>query len=200
MKSLDKDDKQFVWHPYTQMKDWVQWDNNKIIVKGEGFYLIDSMVTEYLDGIASMWCNVWGHGQNAVTDAMVEQIRTLQHSTLFGLANEPSVTLAEKLLKISKGMDRVFYTDNGSTAIEVALKMALQYYANIGKPEKNRFVSIQNGYHGDTVAAMSVGYIQKYFGAYKSLLTPVFRAPSPLCNYNNNRKRERIEKKNLQIL
>ena len=162
MKSLGKDDKQFVWHPYTQMKDWMQ-QNNKVIVKGEGFYLIDVDGNRYLDGIASMWCNVWGHGQNVVTDAMVDQIRTLQHSTLFGLANEPSVTLAEKLLKISKGMERVFYTDNGSTAVEVALKMALQYYANIGKPEKNRFISIQNGYHGDTAAAMSVGYIQKIF-------------------------------------
>ncbi len=200
MKSLDKDDKQFVWHPYIQMKDWMQWNDNKIIVKGEGFYIVDANGNKYLDGIASMWCNVWGHGQNAVTNSMVEQIRTLQHSTLFGLANEPSINLAEKLLKISKGMDRVFYTDNGSTAIEVALKMALQYYANIGKPEKNRFISIENGYHGDTVATMSVGYIKKYFGAYKPLLTPVFRAPSPLNNNKNsklngekNRKKEHID-------
>ncbi len=196
MKSLNKDDKQFVWHPYTQMKDWMQLDNNKIIVKGEGFYLIDVDGNKYLDGIASMWCNVWGHGQNVVTDAMIKQIKMVQHSTLFGLGNEPSVNLAEKLLKISKGMDRVFYTDNGSTAIEVALKMALQYYANIGKPEKNRFISIENGYHGDTVATMSVGYIKKYFGAYKPLLTPVFRAPSPLFKSNNNKiKREEDRKK-----
>jgi adenosylmethionine---8-amino-7-oxononanoate aminotransferase len=195
MKSLDKDDKQFVWHPYTQMKDWKQNNNNKVIVKGEGFYLVDLDGNKYLDGIASMWCNVWGHGQNEVTDAMVNQIRTLQHSTLFGLGNEPSVNLAEKLLKLSKGMDRVFYTDNGSTAIEVALKMSLQYYANIGKPEKNRFISIENGYHGDTVAAMSVGYIRKYFEAYKPLLTPVFRAPSPLCNTSSKIKREKNRKK-----
>lgn len=173
MKSPDKKDKQFVWHPYTQMKDWVQ-QNNKVISKGEGFHIIDSDGNRYLDGIASMWCNVWGHGQNEVTDAMIDQIKMLQHSTLFGLANEPSVNLAEKLLKLAKGMDRVFYTDNGSTAIEVALKMALQYYTNIGKPEKNHFISIENGYHGDTVAAMSVGYIKKYFGAYKPLLTQVF--------------------------
>jgi adenosylmethionine---8-amino-7-oxononanoate aminotransferase len=186
MKSLDKDDKQFVWHPYTQMKDWMHQNNNKIIVKGEGFYLIDADGNKYLDGIASMWCNVWGHGQNEVTDAMIKQIKTLQHSTLFGLGNEPSVNLAEKLLKISKGMDRVFYTDNGSTAIEVALKMALQYYANIGKPEKNHFISIENGYHGDTVATMSVGYIEKYFGAYKPLLTSVLRAPSPFYKKRKN--------------
>jgi adenosylmethionine---8-amino-7-oxononanoate aminotransferase len=193
MKSLGKMDKQLVWHPYTQMKDWMQQNNNKIIVKGDGFYLIDSDGNKYLDGIASMWCNVWGHGQNVVTDAMVEQIRTLQHSTLFGLGNGPSVDLAEKLLKLAKGMDRVFYSDNGSTAIEVALKMALQYYANIGKPEKNRFISIENGYHGDTAATMSVGYIKKYFGAYKPLLTRVFQAPSPLLKYN---KLDRKEDKN----
>ncbi len=190
MKLLDKDDKQFVWHPYTQMKDWMQQNNNKIIVKGEGFYLIDVDGNKYLDGIASMWCNVWGHGQNAVTDAMIEQIKTLQHSTLFGLANEPSVNLAEALLKIAKGMDRIFYSDNGSTAIEVALKMALQYYANVGKHEKNRFISIENGYHGDTAAAMSVGYIKKYFGAYKPLLTQVFQAPSPLFKNNKLNQKE----------
>jgi adenosylmethionine---8-amino-7-oxononanoate aminotransferase len=193
MKSIDKDDKQFVWHPYTQMKDWIHQNNNKIIVKGKGFYLIDSDGNKYLDGIASMWCNVWGHGQNEVTDAMIKQVKTLQHSTLFGLGNEPSVNLAENLLKISKGMDRVFYTDNGSTAIEVALKMALQYYANVGKSEKNRFISIENGYHGDTVATMSIGYINKYFGAYKPLLTPVFRAPSPLFK-NNKLKKEDYKK------
>ena len=187
MKSLDKKDKQFVWHPYTQMKDWVQ-QSNKIISKGEGFHIIDSDGNRYLDGIASMWCNVWGHGQNEVSDAMIDQIKTLQHSSLFGLANEPSVNLAEKLLKLAKGMDRVFYTDNGSTAIEVALKMALQYYANIGKPEKNQFISIENGYHGDTAGAMSVGYIKKYFGAYKPLLTPVFRIPSPLFNDISKKK------------
>jgi adenosylmethionine---8-amino-7-oxononanoate aminotransferase len=129
-------------------------------VKGEGFYLIDSDGNKYLDGISSMWCNVWGHRQNEVTEAMIKQIKTIQHSTLFGLANEPSVNLAEKLLKISKGMDRIFYTDNGSTAIEVGLKMVLQYYANMGKPEKNRFIAIENGYHGDTVGIMSVEYIK----------------------------------------
>jgi len=188
MKFLSKDDKQFVWHPYTQMKDWDQNNDNKVIVKGDGFYLIDSEGNKYLDGIASMWCNVWGHGQNNVTEAMITQIRNIQHSTLFGLANEPSINLAEKLLKIAKGMDRVFYSDNGSTAIEVAMKMALKYYTNIGKPKKNRFISIENGYHGDTVAAMSVGYIRKYFGAYKPLLAPVYRAPSPLFKNNNNNK------------
>lgn len=186
MISLDERDKQVVWHPYTQMKDWLKSNGNKVIVKGEGFYLVDSDGNKYLDGIASMWCNVWGHGQNKVTEAMIKQIKTIQHSSLFGISNEPSITLAENLVKLAKGMDKVFYSDNGSTAIEVALKMALQYYANIGKPEKNHFISIENGYHGDTVAAMSVGYIKKYFGAYKPLLTSVLHAPSPFYKKRKN--------------
>jgi adenosylmethionine-8-amino-7-oxononanoate aminotransferase len=177
--SLRDADKEFVWHPYTQMRDWKMW-NNRMIVKGEGFYLVDSEGRKYLDGIASMWCNVWGHGQNRLVEAMVEQLKNLQHSTLFGLASGPSAELAERLAGLTKGMDRVFYTDNGSTAIEAAMKMALQYWRNKGKNAKKEFVSLEHGYHGDTVGAMSVGYIENFFGAYKPLLARVHRAPSPL--------------------
>ena len=177
--SLRSADKEFVWHPYTQMGDWEKW-NNRVIVKGEGFYLIDSEGRKYLDGIASMWCNVWGHGQNKVVEAMVEQLKNLQHSTLFGLASGPSAQLAERLVGLAKGMDRVFYTDNGSTAIEAAMKMALQYWRNKGRGAKKEFVSLERGYHGDTIGAMSVGYIENFFGAYKPLLTKVHPVPSPL--------------------
>ena len=177
--SLRRADKEFVWHPYTQMKDWDRW-TRRVITRGEGFHLVDSQGRKYLDGIASMWCNVWGHGQNEVVEAMVEQLKSLQHSTLFGLANGPSALLAEKLAGLARGMDRTFYTDNGSTAIEAAMKMALQYWHNRGKSEKKEFVSLERGYHGDTVGAMSVGYIENFFGAYKPLLAKVHRAPSPL--------------------
>lgn len=177
--SLRSADRKFVWHPYTQMGDWEKW-NNRVIVKGEGFHLVDSEGRKYLDGIASMWCNVWGHGQNEVVEAMIEQLRTLQHSTLFGLASGPSAQLAERLVLLAKGMDRVFYTDNGSTAIEAAMKMALQYWHNRGKNAKKEFISLERGYHGDTVGAMSVGYIEKFFGAYQPLLAKVHRVPSPL--------------------
>lgn len=176
--SLRDSDKKFVWHPYTQMSDWEKC-NNRVIVKGEGFYLVDSEGGKYLDGIASMWCNVWGHGQNKVVEAMTEQLKNLQHSTLFGLASGPSAQLAEELVARAKGMDRVFYTDNGSTAIEAAMKMALQYWRNKGRNAKKEFISLEHGYHGDTVGAMSVGYIENFFGAYKPLLTRVHRAPSP---------------------
>jgi adenosylmethionine-8-amino-7-oxononanoate aminotransferase len=177
--SLRDADKKFVWHPYTQMGDWIKWKNG-VIVKGEGFYLVDSEGRKYLDGIASMWCNVWGHGQNRVVGAMMEQLKNLQHSTLFGLASSPSVELAEKLVGLTKGMDRVFYTDNGSTAIEAAMKMALQYWRNRDRDAKKEFVSLERGYHGDTIGAMSVGYIENFFSAYKPLLTRVHRVPSPL--------------------
>lgn len=179
--SLRNTDKEFVWHPYTQMSDWRKW-RNRVIVKGERFWLVDSEGRKYLDGIASMWCNVWGHGKNKVVEAMTEQLKNLQHSTLFGLANSPSAQLAEKLIGLARGMDRVFYTDNGSTAIEAAMKMALQYWRNKGKSAKIEFISLEHGYHGDTIGAMSVGYIQEFFGAYKPLLTKVHRAPSPLLH------------------
>ncbi len=171
-------DKKFVWHPYTQMRDWNN-SNNKVIVRGKGFYLIDSDGKRYLDGIASMWCNVWGHSTNSVIQRMVRQLQTLPHSTLFGLGNAPSAKFAERFIKIARGMHKIFYSDNGSTAIEIAMKMALQYWRNNGKCEKTRFISLINGYHGDTVGAMSLGYIAKFFDAYKPLLTRVYKAPSP---------------------
>ena len=107
MHDLENADKEFVWHPYTQMKDWAKWEG-RVIVRGDGFYLVDDKGRRYLDGTASMWCNVWGHGPNEVVEAMRDQLKQLQHSTLFGLANEPSARLAEKLAKMARGMDKVF--------------------------------------------------------------------------------------------
>lgn len=176
---LTNADKEFVWHPYTQMRDWVKW-NNRVIVKGDGFYLVDNKGRKYLDGSASMWCNVWGHTQNEVIQAMIAQLRKIPHSTLFGLANAPSTRLAELLVSLASGMHKVFYTDNGSTAIEVAMKIALQYWHNKGKYAKTQFISLKQGYHGDTVGAMSLGYIENFFGAYRPILLNVYRVPTPL--------------------
>lgn len=171
-------DKRYVWHPYTQMLDWMRWDN-KVIVDAKGFYLIDSKGKKYLDGIASMWCNVWGHSDNEVLKSMSKQIRTVPHSTLFGLASAPSVILAQRLLRLCKGMQKVFYSDNGSTAIEVAMKIAVQYWHNKGKRKKKYFISLENGYHGDTFGAMSLGYLPKFFRPYRHLLLKVYKAPKP---------------------
>ncbi|MDQ3873404.1 MAG: adenosylmethionine--8-amino-7-oxononanoate transaminase [Thermoproteota archaeon] len=172
-------DKEFVWHPYTQMTDWKKW-NNRVIVKGDGFYLLDSEGRRYLDGTASMWCNVWGHGHNKVTNAMIEQLKNIQHSTLFGIASGPSAKLAERLISLARGMKKVFYSDNGSTAIEVAMKIARQYWYYKGKDTKREFISIEHGYHGDTFGAMSAGYIDRFFKPYKPLLFNVHKVPSPL--------------------
>ncbi len=160
------------------MKDWQDFDI-KVISKAKGPWLVDSEGRKYLDGVASMWCNVWGHTRKEIVNAMIDQVKRLQHSTLFGLANEPAILLAQMMVKQAKGMSRVFYSDNGSTAVEVALKMALQYWRNSGKPNKNRFIALQNGYHGDTIGAMSVGYIRNFFTNYRKVLFSVQRAPSP---------------------
>jgi adenosylmethionine-8-amino-7-oxononanoate aminotransferase len=167
--------------------------DNRVIVRGSGFYLVDDKGRRYLDGTASMWCNVWGHGNNPVVEAMRTQLRELQHSTLFGLASKPSTLLGETLVNLAKGMERVFYTDNGSTAIEAALKMALQYWRNKEKRDKKEFVSLRNGYHGDTIGAMSVGYIERFFGAYRPLLASrVHRIPSPLLYHSNFRNTKEL--------
>ena len=174
------------------MKDWRK-SSNKVIVRGEGFHLIDESGKKYLDGIASMWCNVWGHGKNEVVHRMTQQLQNLQHSTLFGLANAPSIELAKKILKVAKGMDKVFYSDNGSTAIEVAMKMALQYWSNKGKYEKKNFISLEHAYHGDTVGTMSVGYISKFFAAYKPLLFKSYTVPSPFFYESQYKNRSDFE-------
>ncbi|HEU4483172.1 MAG TPA: adenosylmethionine--8-amino-7-oxononanoate transaminase [Nitrososphaeraceae archaeon] len=177
-KSLAFLDKRYVWHPYTQMQNWNKQDN-AVITHGDGFYLVSENGKKYLDGIANMWCSVWGYGSNPVIEAIRRQFHELPHSTLFGLANKPSIVLATKLLKLAKGMDKIFYSDNGSTAMEVALKIAVQYWKNKQFPKKNRLLSLENGYHGDTIATMSMGYVDRYFNPYKSLLIKTFRAPAP---------------------
>jgi adenosylmethionine---8-amino-7-oxononanoate aminotransferase len=185
-----------IWHPYTQMKEWNK-QTKTVISRGDGFYLTDQKGRKYLDGIASMWCNVWGHGKNEIIKTMVEQLHNLQHSTLFGLSSTTSIELAENLLKIATGMDYVFYSDNGSTAIEVAMKMALQYWRNKGNHKKVRFISLENGYHGDTIGAMSIGYISKYFSAYAPIINSAIRIIPPpsayLCNNNHSSRHSVVE-------
>ena len=172
-------DKRYVWHPYTQMKIWNR-GSNKIIIEGDNFYLIDQNKKKILDGVAGMWSNVWGYGENPIIKSMQKQLSTLPNSTLFGLGNRKSVNLAEKLIKLCKGMDKVFYSDNGSTAIEIALKMSTQYWKNKNNnSKKHLFLSLRNGYHGDTIGTMSVGFVANFFESYKSILLKTFRVPSP---------------------
>jgi adenosylmethionine-8-amino-7-oxononanoate aminotransferase len=153
--------------------------NRRIVESGQDFYFIDENGQKYLDGIANMWCNVWGFNENRITRGMIDQIRKIPHSTIFGLTNDKSIKLSAEFLKLTKGMSKIFYTDNGSSAIESALKMATQYWSNQGNYTKSRFLSIKSSYHGDTIGAMSVGYVDTYFRKYKRLLMKTKTIPKP---------------------
>ncbi|HEY7109190.1 MAG TPA: adenosylmethionine--8-amino-7-oxononanoate transaminase [Nitrososphaeraceae archaeon] len=182
-------DKRYVWHPYTQMNDW-----NKMhirIVKASGnFSLVDENGAKILDAIGNMWCNVWGHQKKEIITAMKKQLDLIPHSSIFGLASIPSLRLAKKMIKITRGMSKVFFTDNGSTAVEVSLKMAIQYWKNLGKPQKRKIISLKNGYHGDTIGCMSIGYLHRFFSPYRALLlNGITYLPSPTIRHEKyNRK------------
>ena len=174
-------DKRHVWHPFTQMQDW-QRDEQIIIARGEGCWLIDTEGKRYLDGVASMWTNVHGHCRKELNEALKTQVDRLEHSTLLGLASEQSIILAARLAEITPpGLDRFFYSDNGSTAMEVAVKMAYQYQVHIGRPERSRFITFKNAYHGDTLGAVSVGGIGIYHTTFKPLMFETLQAPAPYC-------------------
>lgn len=165
-----------VWHPNTQMSEWSGFDR---IVRGQGMWLIDSKGRRMLDGVASMWCNVWGHSDRRMIRAISRQAARLQHSPMFNLTHGPAEDLAERLVGMSPGMHRVFFSDNGSSAMEVAFKMAIQYWKNIGEPQKGKIAALENGYHGDTFGAMSVGYVPEFFGRFRGHLFDTVRFPVP---------------------
>lgn len=174
-------DKAHVWHPFTQMQDWQQEDP-LVIVKGEGCWLIDSDGKRYLDGVASMWTNVHGHCHPELNAALKQQVDRLEHSTLLGLASEQSIILAHELARIApNGLDRIFYSDNGSTAMEVAVKMAYQFHVHSGSPQRNRFISFRHAYHGDTLGAVSIGGIDIYHATFRPLMFETIQAPAPYC-------------------
>ncbi len=176
MSNLSERDAQVIWHPYTQMK---LADLPVAIVRGEGAYLYDAQGNAYLDAIASWWTNLHGHAHPYIAEAISRQAHTLEHSIFAGFTHEPAVALAERLLaKLPKNQKRVFYSDNGSTAVEVALKMALQYGHNFGKPRK-RIIAFQNAYHGDTFGAMSVGARSPFSEPFRHHLFEVDFLPLP---------------------
>lgn len=180
---LREADKKYVWHPFTQMKDW-EADTHPVIARGEGSWLIDSDGNRYLDGVAAMWTNVHGHCRKEINEAIKAQVDRLEHSTLLGLAAEQPTMLAERLVKIAPpGLTKVFYSDNGSTAMEIAVKMAFQYHQHLGgdAAKKTKFITFNNAYHGDTIGAVSVGGIDIYHEVFRPLLFPTFKAPSPYC-------------------
>ena len=158
------------------MKEWGSFDT---ISKGKGIWLIDSKGNKIIDAVGSMWCNVWGHSNTELVNAITKQSKKIQHSSMFNLTNEPVEKLAKNLIKISPGMNKVFYSDNGSSAMEIAIKIALQYWKNIGESKKTKIATIENGYHGDTFGAMSVGYVPEFFGKFKKQLFSTIQFPVP---------------------
>jgi adenosylmethionine-8-amino-7-oxononanoate aminotransferase len=181
--TLAKKDKKYIWHPFTQMKDYEK-SSPLVIEKGRGSYLYDTEGNRYIDGVSSLWVTVHGHRKKKIDDAIISQVKKISHSTLLGLSNVPAAELAEKLVKITpKGLSKVFYSDNGSTSVEIALKIAYQYWQqkSAKTKTKKKFVSLVNAYHGDTLGSVSVGGIDLFHQVYSPLLFKTFKADSPYC-------------------
>ncbi len=171
-------DRRHVWHPFTQQQSWCDDGEEPLVIDhGAGTNLYDVEGNEYIDGVSSLWCNVHGHRHPAIDGAIRAQLDRVAHSTMLGLSHQPAIELAERLIAIAPGgLQRVFYSDSGSTAVEIALKMAFQWWAQRGGPERTGFISLENGYHGDTIGAVSVGGIDLFHAVYRPLLFQTWQA------------------------
>ncbi|EGL81520.1 adenosylmethionine-8-amino-7-oxononanoate aminotransferase [Caldalkalibacillus thermarum TA2.A1] len=198
-QALIEKSKQYLWLPFTQMKDYDQ--HPLIIASGEGVRLTDTQGKSYYDGFSSVWLNVHGHRKAELDEAIRKQLELIAHSTLLGMTNVPATLLAEKLVEITPpGLTRVFYSDSGAEAVEIALKMAFQYWQNIGQKEKQTFITMKNGYHGDTIGAVSVGAIDLFHQIYQPLLFKSFKVPYPYVYRHPSRDREQCKQDCLQAL
>lgn len=170
-----------LWHPCTQMKDHEQLPLIPI-KSGQGVWLEDFDGNRYLDAISSWWVNLFGHCNPIINQAVTSQLDTLEHVILGGFTHQAALELAEKLVEITPPhLDKVFYADNGSSAIEVALKMSFHYWRNLGQTRKTQFVTLENSYHGETLGALAVGNVALYKETYGALLMDVITVPSPDC-------------------
>jgi adenosylmethionine-8-amino-7-oxononanoate aminotransferase len=182
-QTLQAEDRRYLWHPFTQQRDWVK-TAPLIIERGQGVYLYDSDGRRYLDGVSSIWVNLHGHRKGALDRALTAQLKRIAHSTLLGLSSVPAIELAKRLVGIAPhGLTRVFYSDNGSTAVEIALKMAFQYWRLRGgsNKSKTKFLHLGQAYHGDTLGAVGVGGIPIFHERFKPLLRPSYEAHAPYC-------------------
>jgi len=169
-------DRRVLWHPFTQMAEW----DPLVIERGEGNYLIDTEGRRYLDGVSSLWCNVHGHRHPRLDRALREQAERIAHSTFLGLTHEPGIRLAADLVEVApEGLTRVFYSDSGSTAVEIALKQSFQFWQLTGRPRKQRFLRMTEAYHGDTLGAVGVGGIELFHRVFGPLLVQSIPIPTP---------------------
>jgi adenosylmethionine-8-amino-7-oxononanoate aminotransferase len=169
-------DRTHLWHPFTQQQGWAE-EEPLIVDRAEGTDLIDVDGRRYIDGVSSLWCNVHGHRHPRIDAALREQLESVAHSTLLGLSHRPAIELAQRLVEIAPpGLRRVFYSDSGSTATEIALKMAFQFWRQNGEPRRTKFVALKMGYHGDTLGSVAVGGIDLFHSAYRPLLFDALHA------------------------
>src|SRR5919112_2537991 len=165
-----------LWHPFTQQQGWVE-EEPLIVDRAEGTDLIDVNGRRYIDGVSSLWCNVHGHGHPRIDAALRDQLGRVAHSTMLGLSHRPGIELAQRLVELAPpGLRRVFYSDSGSTATEIALKMAFQYWQQRGEARRTKFVALRMGYHGDTIGSVSVGGIDLFHSLYRPLLFDTLHA------------------------
>lgn len=180
MNLVEKDLK-YIWHPCSQMKDYEEL-NPIVIEKGKGAYLYDIEGKRYIDAISSWWCNIFGHANERINKAISQQVGELEHVIFANFTHKPAIELAERLVNITpEGLNKIFFADNGSAAVEVALKMSFQYHAQTGKPQKSKFAAITDAYHGETLAALSVGDLDLYSKVYKPLMLDTYRVEGPSC-------------------
>ena len=178
---VEQQDKRYVWHPFTQMQGWLE-NQQTVICEAKGIKLTDTEGRSYYDGVSSLWVNIHGHQRREIDEAIIAQLGKVAHSTALGLANIPAAELAEQLVALAPdGLEKVFYSDDGSTAVEVALKMSFQYWRHQGQPKKEKFVALTQAYHGDTIGAVSVGGVDLFHRTFQPLLFKTMQAPSPSC-------------------
>lgn len=198
-KNILELDQKYIWHPFTQMKGWLQ-QKQIVITHGEGIYLYDDRGNKYYDGVASLWVNIHGHNVPEINRAIIEQLNKTAHSTLLGLVSPPSALLAEQLVKLAPaGLVKVFYSDDGSTGVEVAVKMAYQYRQLSGQKKKKEFITLTSAYHGDTLGAVSIGGIDLFHAVFKNLLFHPLILKSP-GSYAALRERQEVYQKSLIAL
>ena len=194
-RELEAFDDAHLWHPFTPHSVYRE-EEPLLIERGEGNHLIDVEGRRYLDGVASLWCNVFGHRKREIDDAIRAQLDRIAHATLLGHATVPAILLAKKLAEIAPpGLEKIFFSDDGSTAVEVAIKMALQYCQQSGAQERTRFLALANGYSGDTVGAVSIGGIDLFHSRFGPLLFDVLRAPAETSDHRSRRVARRWERR-----
>jgi adenosylmethionine-8-amino-7-oxononanoate aminotransferase len=180
-------DHRFLWHPFTPQREWCA-EEPLVVDRAEGTDLIDSDGRRYIDGVGSLWCNVHGHRHPLIDAAIRDQLDRVAHSTMLGLTHAPGAELAARLVEIAPpGLERVFYSESGATAVEIALKMAFQYWRQAGQERRTAFVTLEGAYHGDTLGAVSVGGIDVFCGAFSPLLFKARRVPA-----GDERKLDRV--------